>query len=141
MNIAIALLIVDWLLFNYVFKYQRVTLELSRLQLGQSSSKYQMLLTPNWVGVLGWLMNLLHIVTAVAFFVIYGWLYAAGYLLLSFIGYSLIDFIIPYPTKRYFLRLIKNYLSKEDKRQKNTDHKEFLDNALKFIKDYEKSHL
>ncbi|MHB8840688.1 MAG: hypothetical protein ACYC56_02670 [Candidatus Aquicultor sp.] len=134
MNIAIVLLIVDWLIFNYVFKYQRVTLLLSREHTGASNPEYQMLLTPNWVGIMGWLTRLLHLGTAVAFFVVYGWLFAILYLLLSFFGYGLIDALIPFPSTRYYFKLIKNSISNDINNAKNPGHKVELEKILQAVK-------
>lgn len=107
MNIALILLIVDWLVFNYTFKYQWVTRDLSRKHTSVESPEYQMILSPTWLGIMGWLVNLLHICTAVAFFLVYGWIFAVLYLILSFFGYGLIDFIVPFPSRHYCLGLIK----------------------------------
>jgi len=139
MNIAILLLIVDWLVFNYVFKYQRVTLMLSRKHTGASSAEYQMLLTPNWVGILGWLTKLLHLGTAVAFFMVYGWFFAVFYLLLSFVGYGLIDAFVPFPSTQHYFKLIKNSISNDISSAKSPMHIIELEKVLQAVKQTEKS--
>lgn len=138
MNIAIIMLIIDWLVFNYVFKYQRVTLILSRKHTGASSAEYQMLLTPNWVGIMGWMINVLHIGTAVAFFIIYGWLFAVLYLLLSYVGYGFIDALVPLPSTKYYFRLIKNSIQNDIKKEKNNVNKIELEKVLTLVKNTEK---
>lgn len=138
MNIAIILLAIDWLIFNYVFKYQRVTLILSRIHRGLNSAEYQALLTPNWIGIMGWLVNILHILSAIAFFITYGWIIAVLYLILSFVGYGLIDVVIPLPSTHYYFRLIKKSLGNDIKNSKNTSQKKELDEILQKVKDTEK---
>lgn len=138
MNIAILLLIADWLVFNYVFKYQRVTLMLSRKHTGASSAEYQMLLTPNWVGIMGWLTKLLHLGTALAFFMVYGWLFAVLYLLLSLVGYAFIDAFIPLPSTQYYLKLIKNSISNDISNAKDPMLRIELEKALQVVKQVEK---
>ena len=138
MNIAIILLVIDWLVFNYVFKYQRITLILSRKYTGKGSVEYQKLLTPNWIGVIGWLVNILHISTAIAFFMIYGWVEAVFYLLLSFIGYGIIDAFIPLPPTGYYIELIKKSLRADIKNSKKTIQKNELEKILQMVIDAEK---
>lgn len=138
MNIAIIMLIVDWLVFNYVFKYQRVTLILSRKHTGSSSTEYQMLLSPNWVGLMGWLINILHFGTAIAFFMIYGWLFAVLYLILSYVGYGFIDALVPFPSTKYYFKLIKNSVQNDIKKEKNVINKIELEKVLALVKGTEK---
>lgn len=139
MNIAIILLIIDWLVFNYIFKYQRVTLILSRKHTGDSNAEYQMLLSPNWIGIMGWSVNLLHIGTAVAFFMVYGWLYAVLYLMLSFVGYGFFDALIPFPSTKYYFKIIINGLSRDISKDKSPINKVELEKVLQAVKQTQKS--
>lgn len=138
MNIAIIMLIIDWFVFNFVFKYQRVTLMLSRKNIGEGNTEYQMLLSPNWIGILGWVVNILHILGVIAFFIVYGWVYAILYLILSFAGYGILDIVIPIPSRHYYFGLIKKSLQNDIKNQKNIAQKKTLEKILQSVKDTEK---
>jgi hypothetical protein len=83
MSVLLLLIIIRILLAAFVFRFQRVTLNLSRKHMGIGTPKYQQLLTHAWMGILGWLST--------------GWLVVKPYgLLLVGTGYGLLSiFLFP----------------------------------------------
>lgn len=117
MNVALILIIIHWILFHYTFEFQRITLALARLQNDKDTKDYQILLSPNWIGLLGWTLNIVHIVAVILVFLYYGWIFAIIYLALTFLGiYSIIGYYIPFPPKKHFFKIIKNNLLNKIKR-------------------------
>jgi len=136
--VLIVLIIIDWVVFNYTFKYQRTTLELSRMHLGTGNAHYQAILSPTWLGLVGWLVNLLHLAPVILFFLIYGWIWALLYLLISFLGFGAIDAFIAFPTKKYYFQLIKKSLKNDINKTKNKKQKITLKKVLKEVTKTEK---
>lgn len=133
----IILILFDFFLTHYVFEFQRVTLILSRRHIGSGSSEYQIILTPTWMGGLGWLSTIIHIVTGVLMYINYGWLFLLIYLSFVFAFYALIGTLVPFPTTAYYFQVIKKHLSKEIAGKKaNSD---LLVQLLKFVEDTERA--
>ena len=112
-DFVIVLIVIHFFLFVYTFRFQRTTLGLSREHLGQGTSKYQQILTPTWMGILGWFQTILYVSAIISVFFVYGWLFAVGYILISQVGFTLVDGITPIPSYTHCFKTIKNHLLKE----------------------------
>ena len=119
MNIAIILIIIHWILFHYTFEFQRITLTLARQQDIENTKDYQIILTPTWMGILGWTLNIIHILAIILVYLYHGWIIAIIYAVLSYFGfYSFIGFYIHYPSKKHYFSIIKRHLLGEIKKGK-----------------------
>ena len=130
MNITTALILVHFLLFVYTFRFQRTTLGISRQALGQGSAQYQGVLTPSWMGILGWAQTGLYIIAIVMVFLTYGWLYAIGYVVGSQIGYSMFDAITPFPSYTYCFNVIKRHINSEMAKANDDEARQSLEMIL-----------
>lgn len=108
---SIATYIVFLLAHFYVFAFQRATLTLGRLIQPEHVSKVQLILTPNWMGALGWTTTIGFYGSLVFVGFEHGWLWAICGWVLSQILYS----IVPIPSK-HFYGLIKQHLIKTVKK-------------------------
>lgn len=117
--------ILYFLINTFVFRFQRTTLSISREHLGQNYPKYQMILTPKWVGVLGWINKLLMLFSVVFAFVFYGLVSIFLVLLYSFIGTALVDTITPWPSYSKCFEIIEKWFT-QDKSLSKKDREEIL---------------
>ncbi|MCC7236233.1 MAG: hypothetical protein IT163_13055 [Bryobacterales bacterium] len=103
------LVVFQVLLSHYSFSFQRFTLGVARDVAGgtgagdHSISAIQSMMTPAWMGVLGWLSLVLKILIVYLLWVRYGWMFALGYLAFSFV---VMGRVVPlFPFEDYFRRL------------------------------------
>jgi hypothetical protein len=94
--------------------FQRATLTLGRLIQPEHVSKIQMILTPVWLGGIGWLTTIGFYCSLVYLGFEFGWFWAIGGWIFSHIRYA----IVPIPSN-HFYRLIKEHLIKTIKKFDN----------------------
>ncbi|MDP3724199.1 MAG: hypothetical protein Q8R11_01040 [bacterium] len=128
------LLLVLFLIYSgiafYTFRFQRVTLSISRKLLDYGDTNTQMILTPNWVGILGWISTGLLLVNGVLFFVFYGWVYILMLSFFHFFGLAILEKFSPIPPYGYFFEIIEKHLGNEIKNSKDKEKENFLKKML-----------
>jgi hypothetical protein len=101
-------------LSSFVFKFQRVTLFLSRQYQSGSVKQYQLFLTPSWMGLLAFVNIGAGLVLAGLGYYFYDFFWALIYLLVSQFGFPVLSTFMPFiPGNKYFLDIIKNHLQNE----------------------------
>ena len=70
----------------------------------------QSVLTPVWVGFLGWLGTGLAVLLAVLVFISLGWLWAGAFVVYVAIQTVVLDLVTPWPSHRQCFRIIKSHL-------------------------------
>ena len=102
-TLAIAFLIVFVCLFSTTFHFQRFTLGVARGLAPNTAtrniSSMQALMSPAWMGFLGWLLYLPLVLSAYFGFQPYGWLWLAGLAILVIVGGAILDNVWPLPTR------------------------------------------
>ncbi len=97
--------------------------------MGIEPSKIQVILTPNWMGGLGWISTIGFYGSVVYLWVSLGFLWAIGGFILSHLVFA----IIPIP-QQYFYKIIVGHLKNEIKINKpNGVPKEILEDLLKRV--------
>ncbi len=112
-----------FILNTYVFMYQRTTLTIARVIRDRVSNtpitQVQLLLTPNWIGLLGWTST----IGLYGSLILIGWqinvLLAIGILIATHVSHA----IIPIPSE-YFYELVKKHLHKEQRQQNDKENKD-----------------
>ena len=97
-TITVGLLISYVVLGQYVFRFQRTTLGITRQIGGGMSSNLQIALTPGWVGALGWLSKLVMLAAGFMVWRTWGWIPLSGFALYAFVLGSFADVMSPFPT-------------------------------------------
>lgn len=110
-----------------MFRFQRTTLSLSREHLGAGDTNYQTLLTPNWMGALGWINSALLVVNIILFLVFYGWVWSLLIIACGLALTGIFDAFTPLPTYSHCFDVVSKHLGKEEKRAKKEDNKELLE--------------
>lgn len=118
----------------YTFRFQRTTLSISREILGHGDPGLQLVLTPNWMGVLGWIGTALLVINIVLFFIYFGWIWALGILGYGFIFGAFVDMVTPLPSYNHCFNIIEKELQNQIKKLKNRvpDAKDIDKEAQKF---------
>jgi hypothetical protein len=125
------LLIVQFSINTLVFRFQRTTLGISRLLFGVGDAKVQSLLTPDWIGLLGWLNSALSIILIILILICFDWLLAIIFVFYLLIGAVIVDFITPLPSYKQCFNIIKNSLKNDIKNQ--IGEKDLLEQLLKQV--------
>jgi hypothetical protein len=108
--ISIAACIAYVLLSQYVFRFQRTTRGVSHELVGVTDPRLQILVTPNWMGALGWLSTALWIIATILTWVAFGWLGGVGVVIYAFIFGALTDIVSPFPTYTHCFNVIESAL-------------------------------
>lgn len=116
MNFPIPIIIffVFFLIHLYVFMYQRATLTIARALDSQPVTQVQTILTPNWMGLFGWISTLGLFGSYVLIWLQMGLLWVV----IIFVLNQLASAIVPIPS-RYFYTLIEKHLVSETKKLKD----------------------
>lgn len=126
-----AIYIIFLLLFLFVFMYQRTTLTIARILQAPSINEVQLVLTPTWIGMLGWVswgVYVASILIGIKYGVIVG--------IASAIVIHIISAVIPIPSG-YFFNLIEKHLKREFIiKTSNYEHKkaEAIEELLKIVR-------
>ena len=92
----IALTTIHFLLWQFVFGFQRITLKISRQiasGVGLSINDCQIALTPGWVGLLGWVNRFLSVIVVATVFSVHGLGWSIIFFLLIYMGgYATVSF-------------------------------------------------
>ena len=108
-----------------IFMYQRATLTIARLLQSNSVSEIQIILTPVWLGVCGW-------ITAIGFYgsLIYIWFqYGILCAILGFIFSHFLSAAIPIPSS-FIYELVIKHLRSEIMKNKNPETKKPYESLL-----------
>lgn len=112
--ITIGFLISRIVLFQYVFRFQRTTLGITRLVGGgRRTVDLQVAMTPDWVGTLGWISTLAMIVAGFMVWRTWGWLPLGGFALYVVVLAPSVDVISPFPTYRHCFQVIERVLERD----------------------------
>ena len=131
--LTICLLISYVVLYQYGFRFQRTTLGIARsitqkadmesllaVTIGSSGLRrrtgqrnLQIAMTPGWVGAVGWLQQVVLLVTAFMVWRTWGWVPLAGFALYAFALGSLVDTISPLPSYGHCFRLIERVVERD----------------------------
>lgn len=136
----IALLIIYFINNTFVFRFQRTTLSISREMIGYGDPHMQALLTPNWMGLLGWIDMGLWIILCPLLFIRFGWISVIIFLLCVFIGTALIDSFTPFPSYNQCFKIIEKSLNKDIQTTSNQNKKTTLVNLLGEIAKIKEKH-
>ncbi len=127
-----------FLIHTYVFMYQRTTLTIARAMGNVPITQIQTVLTPNWMGLLGWVSTIGLYGSYVLIWLQIGWLWAVGLFILNHLASA----IIPIPSG-YFYNVVEKHLEKEIKNQKGKEERdaliEFLGQIRHLMKTYKVS--
>ncbi|HUE70094.1 MAG TPA: hypothetical protein VMP01_04325 [Pirellulaceae bacterium] len=113
---ALLLVMLDMTLSHYVFRFQRTTLFLARKCAPQEVTNAQLLMTPIWMGVLGWLHTALALGTIVLVYFAFGWLWTGAWILYLLILSAVVDRLCPIPPYEHCLTLIEGELTRPKSR-------------------------
>ena len=105
-TITVGLLISYAVIGQYVFRFQRTTLGITRQIGGGMSSDLQIALTPGWVGALGWLRKLVMLAAGFMVWRTWGWIPLSVFALYAFVLGSFADVISPFPTYRHCFDIV-----------------------------------
>lgn len=119
--VALLIFAIFFIVHLYVFMYQRATLTITRAMGNVSIAQVQMVLTPNWMGVLGWISTFGLYGSYILIWLQVGLIWAIALFILN----HLISAIIPIPSK-YFYNLVEKHLEKEIKGNKNKEQRAAL---------------
>lgn len=112
-NTAILVLVVVFVANSvFTFRFQRTTLGICRELFGRRDTRVQILMTPPWVGFLGWSHTALFIAVTAVLWITYGWPFGLGALVYGFVGLAVVDMVSPLPTYRFCFKLIEGELDK-----------------------------
>ena len=100
---------------TFTFRFQRTTLSICRALYGQNDPRVQTVMTPVWLGLLGWTHTALIFVMTGVLWYFYGWLFGVAAFLYGFAGLALLDLISPLPTYRFCFKLIEAELDRHTK--------------------------
>lgn len=106
-------------LHTYVFMFQRATLTIARVIEILPIAQVQVILTPNWVGAIGWMSTIGLYASIVYIWLQHGLLLAVG----AFIVSHLLTAVVPIPSS-YFYNLVLKHLAKEISHEKDNEKKE-----------------
>jgi len=124
------LLFIYFVIDTFVYRFQRTTLSISRSIIGVGNPNLQSWLTPDWVGLLGWISRALWIIITILLFFYFGWSFTLIFLSYVFLGGAFVDFITPFPSYNQCFKIIEKSLKKDIKTALNPDKKEALINLL-----------
>lgn len=114
MGVLILLVLFFYVVSNtFVFRFQRTTLSLSMAVTKKDVPNVQKMMTPVWVGALGWVNTIILIALFIYFVVTSSWLWLATLLLYAFVGTAIIDRFIPLPSYRLCTELVMSGLRKD----------------------------
>ena len=143
MNYVILLIVIEFVVFTYTFRFQRTTLSISRSLVGDSS--IQTMLTPVWVGILGWMNVPLMVLAIIAIGLSYSWVLAIMYFIALHLVHSTVDTFTPIPSYKHCFSIIKKHLSKSSDlgrvNKKNVRTTLEADKLLSEVKNIEKQYL
>jgi hypothetical protein len=108
--ISVVSFIIYVFLSQYVFRFQRTARGVSQELLGAIDARLQTLLTPNWMGALGWLSTGLWIVATILTWVAFGWLGGVGVFIYGLILAALTDVVSPFLTYTHCFNVIESAL-------------------------------
>ena len=99
-------ILMDFSINHYVWSFQRFTLSLARAgDSGRSTFDTQCLLTPIWMGALGWLK---YATLASVIYLLWGrkaWVWMAGYLFSHLVGYAFLPLL---PLTSHFSGIVRS---------------------------------
>jgi len=124
------LLFLYFLIVTFVYRFQRTTLSISRSILGIGNPNIQSLLTPPWIGLLGWISQALWIIVAILLFFYFGWGFSLIFLSYVFLGVAFVDFISPLPSYNQCFKIIEKSLKKDINTTLDPNQKEALVSLL-----------
>ena len=119
--------------YIFIFRFQRVTLNISRILMGTVSDNVQMFLTPNWIGILGWLNKLLIIVLSIMILTVFNWMWLVIFIFFTFFGMGLFDFITIWLSYKQCFNIIRKSISSDITKSKNPNDIEYLKQLLKRV--------
>lgn len=122
---SIAVYFLFQLLHLYVFFYQRTTLKIARVLDIANKNEAQMVLTPSWMGALGWTSTIGFYGSVIYLWVQWGFWIALAGLLFSHLFFA----VVPIPSN-YFYKIVIDHLQSEIKKAKNNDAKTALTGLL-----------
>jgi hypothetical protein len=106
-QIGVALFAVNGI---FVFRFQRTTLGVARKIVGATETQVvgamQALMTPVWIGTLGWAHTICLLLLPLLIWWHYTWYYGAAVVLGATVGIALFDFLSPLPPYSYCFRLM-----------------------------------
>jgi len=139
-DIIIPLLLTYFIINTFAFRFQRTTLSISRSILNVGKAEFQALLTPVWIGLLGWISQALWIIISILLFLQFGWIQALVFLLYVFMGTAFFDSITPLPSYNQCFNIIEKNLKKGVNKSKNLLQKIGLEEILEKIQTIKKEY-
>lgn len=109
--------------------FQRATLTIARVIEILPIAQVQAILTPNWVGAIGWISTIGLYASIVYIWLQHGLLWSLG----TFIGSHLLTAVVPIPSS-YFYNLVLRHLRQEISREKDNEKREIYEDLQKTVK-------
>lgn len=122
------------IIFLFAFMYQRTTLTIARIIQNLPITEVQMILTPTWIGLIGWISYGMYVACILIGFE-FGWTFG----ILSFIFAYILSVIIPIPSS-FFFNMIKDHLDNEIKNCKNKEKARIFEDFENKVKDIRKEY-
>ncbi len=143
MELLYVSIFIQFIIYMYVFRLQRATLTLARLYLGrvnldqdkESIGKLQVMLTPDWAGMVGWVATGLMIINVFTLINTGNWFSAILIVAITYIGIGLIEPFYPLPSYTHCFNHIEKYLKKAIKGAKLEEDKHVHEQLLDFVKE------
>ena len=120
------------IIFLFVFMYQRTTLNIARIIDNLPRTEVQIILTPNWLGLMGWISWGMYIGCILIGFQ-FGWVMGIA----SFLFTHLLSAIIPIPSN-FFYNMVERHLDQEIKNSKDYEKKEIFEAFRNRVKEIRK---
>lgn len=119
---SLIILIIHFFLWQFVFSFQRITLKTARKvsdSLGFGVQQYQMALTPQWIGTLGWINKALSLLLFFLIFLEYGLMWS---IIVAFCVYSGLYALFTGPFEKAISEKSKEWMLEAIKGIKNTGY-------------------
>jgi hypothetical protein len=129
--LAIIVALVVAALGHYVFSFQRFTRSIAILN-GGPIPQVQTLMTPGFMGALGWIYTLGQLVASALLWLVFGWTYAVGYfVVVSFLS----GFLLPLFRSQRFFSLALGELQRHYEATEDTDARRLITRLRRIIEE------
>lgn len=109
-TVAVGLFAAYAILSQYVFRFQRTTRGISQELLDGVDQNLMLLLTPGWMGTLGWTSSLLFVISIAAAWWALGWVATLAVVAYGLLLSAIIDVISPLPTYSHCFNIVESTL-------------------------------
>lgn len=126
---------------TFTFRFQRTTLSISQVLFNEGNPRIQVLMSPIWLGILGWTNTGLTILLSVLMWISFGWIYTILFWAYALLGTAIVDSITPFPSYNFCFRIIKKSMKKDLSKTQSIEDKEILQEMLSKVENIESEYL